>query len=44
MKKRTDDNHDKYNTTPELNKLIAENVSAILKQANLVKKKILMTD
>ena len=31
----TDNNHDKYITTPEFNKLIAENFAARLAQANL---------
>ena len=31
-------NHDKYITSPEFNKLTAENVAARLKQANLVNK------
>ena len=31
-------NHDKYITTPELNKLTTENFTARLKQANLVTK------
>ena len=35
-KKVTDQNHDKYVTTPELNTLTAENVAARLAQANLV--------
>ena len=34
-KKMTDSNHDKYITTPEFNKLIAENFAARLAQANL---------
>ena len=34
-KKMTDNNHDKYITTPEFNKLIAENFAARLAQANL---------
>ena len=33
-----DYNHDKYITTPEFNKLTAENFAARLKQANLVTK------
>ena len=37
-KKLTDHNHDKYNTTPELNKLTAKNFAARLKQANVVTK------
>ena len=37
-KKLTDHNHDKYITTPEFNKLNAENFSARLKQADLVTK------
>ena len=37
-KKLTDHNHDKYITTPEFNKLTAENFAARLKQANLVTK------
>ena len=35
-KKITDHNHDKYITTPESNKLTAENFAARLAQANLV--------
>ena len=34
----TDHNHDKHITTPEFNKLTAENFAARLKQANLVTK------
>ena len=34
-KKITDNNHDKYITTPEFNKLTSENFAAKLKQANL---------
>ena len=34
----TDHNHDKYITTPELNKLTAQNFAARLAQANLVTK------
>ena len=41
-KKRTDHNHDKYMSTPEFNKLSPEIFAAILKQANLVTKQILM--
>ena len=37
-KKITDHSHDKYITTPELNKLTAENFAARLAQANLVTK------
>ena len=37
-KKITDHNHEKYITTPEFNKLTAENFAARLKQANLVTK------
>ena len=37
-KKLTDNNHDRYITTPEFNKLTAENFAARLKQANLVTK------
>ena len=37
-KKITDDNHDKYITTPEFTKLTSENFAARLKQANLVTK------
>ena len=37
-KKLTDHNHDKYNTTPELNKLTAKIFAARLKQANVVTK------
>ena len=37
-KKLTDHKHDKYVTTPEFNKLSAENFAARLKQANLVTK------
>ena len=36
--KYTDDNHDKYITTPEFNKLTAENFAARLAQANLITK------
>ena len=38
-KKITDHKHDKYITTPEFNKLIAENFAARLVHANLVKTK-----
>ena len=37
-KKITDHKHDKYITTPEFNKLTAENFPARLAQANLVTK------
>ena len=37
-KKITDYKHENYITTPEFNKLTAENVAAILSQANLVTK------
>ena len=37
-KKLTDNNHDRYITTPEFNKLTAENFAARLKQADLVTK------
>ena len=37
-KKFTDHKHDKYITTPEFNKLTAENFSARLAQANLITK------
>ena len=37
-KKITDHSHDKYITTPEFNKLTAENSAATLAQANLVTK------
>ena len=37
-KKLTDHNHDKYITTPEFNKLIAEVFDARFAQANLVTK------
>ena len=37
-KKMTDHDHDKYITTPEFNKLTAENFAARLAQANLVTK------
>ena len=37
-KKLTDHHHGKYVTTPEFNKLTAENFAARLKQANLVTK------
>ena len=37
-KKITDHDHDKYITTPEINKLIAENFAARLKQANFSNK------
>ena len=36
--KLTDHNHDKYITTPEFNKLTAENFAARLNQADLVTK------
>ena len=36
--KLTDHDHDKYITTPEFNKVTAENFAARLKQANLVAK------
>ena len=36
--KLVDDNHEKYITTPEFNKLTAGNFPARLKQANLVRK------
>ena len=42
-KKITDHNHDKYITTPEFNKLTTENFKARLAQANLVKKKQILT-
>ena len=35
-KKLTDHKHGKYITTPEFNKLTAENFAAILAQANLI--------
>ena len=38
QKKITDDKHDKYITTPEFNKLTAENFSARLAQANVIAK------
>ena len=38
LKKMTDHSHDKYITTPEFNKLTAENVAAKLAQANLITK------
>ena len=38
LKKITDHNHDKYITTPEFNKLIAENYAARLAKVNLVAK------
>ena len=41
-KKITDQTHDKYITTPEFNKLTAENFAARLKQANIVTKLILI--
>ena len=37
-KKITDNNHDKYITTPEFNKLTSENFAVRLKQANLASK------
>ena len=37
-KKITDHKHDKYITTPEFNKLTAENFAARLAQANLITK------
>ena len=37
-KKLTDDNHDKYITTPEFNKFTAEIFAARLAQANLITK------
>ena len=37
-KKITDFNHDKYTTTPELNRFTAEIFAARLKQANLASK------
>ena len=37
-KKITDHNHDKYITTPEFNKLTAENFAARVAQANLLRK------
>ena len=41
-KKITDHKHDKYITTPEFNKLTAENFAAKLAQANLVTMQILI--
>ena len=38
MKKITDHGHNKYITTPEFNKIAAENFAARLAQANLVTK------
>ena len=38
LKKITDHHHDKYITTPEFNKLTAENFAARLKQINLASK------
>ena len=38
VKKLTDHKHDKYITTPEFNKVTAENFAARLAQANLVTK------
>ena len=38
LKKITDHHHDKYITTPEFNKLTAENFAARLKQINLATK------
>ena len=38
--KITDHNHDKYITTPEINKLTTENFKERLKQAYLVTKRI----
>ena len=43
LKKITDHHHDKYITTPEFNKLTAENFAARLVQANLASKVILLT-
>ena len=37
-KKMTDHHHDKYNTTPEFNKLTTENFATRLAQANLASK------
>ena len=37
--KLTDHNHNNYITTPEFNKLTAENFAARLKEVNLVRKK-----
>ena len=37
-KEITDHSHDKYITTPEFNKLIAENFAARLAQANFITK------
>ena len=42
-KKITDHDHDKYITTPEFNKLTAENFAARLAQANLASKSKLLT-
>ena len=41
-KKLTDHKHDKYNTTPEFNKLTAENIAERLAKANLITKQILI--
>ena len=42
-KKVSDHNHDKYITTPEFNKLTTKNLKARLAQANLIKKKQILT-
>ena len=42
-KKVSDHNHDKYITTPEFNKLTTENFKARLGQADLIKKKQILT-
>ena len=39
-KKITDHKHDKYITTPEFNKLTAENSAVILKISKLIKQKL----
>ena len=43
LKKITDHHHDKYITTPEFNKLTAENFAARLVQANLASKNDITT-
>ena len=43
-KKITDHDHNKHITTPEFNKLTAENVTATLAQANLARDRLKETD
>ena len=43
-KKITDHDHNKHITTPEFNKLTAENVTARLAQANLARDRLKETD